>query len=337
MSEQFSTDLVPVSDRLDAWYHNAREICGDCRFFFPKPYPFHGSISRRRVAAIDLTQFSSSPLAFAKFPMVAANAADRGCVVITQLEGSRSYSQLGAMTLLNPGDTTLIDPGSPWSSECRGRCTRLYMRFPRWMVQNRLRLRSLPLLPRISGESGLGATLFRLATSLYDEAGVLTLDEGAAAVEAYLGILSGCIGSFDSAREIDHREETWARIRKAIESRLGDPSLTPRDIAAALGISTRHLHRLFSGADLTVAEWVRCRRLQRCRADLANPRLRDRTITEIALFWGFSDSSHFSRCFKSEFGVSARAFRKRLVGNPESGHLRARVPNALASGRGRYI
>jgi AraC-like DNA-binding protein len=181
----------------------------------------------------------------------------------------------------------------------------------------------------------LGATLSRLATSLYEESGVLTVEEGAAAVEAYLGILSGCIGSSDSARQgVGRREELWARIQRAIESRLGDPNLSPGDIAASLGVSTRHLHRLFSGADLTVGEWIRCRRLQRCRADLASPRLRDRTITEIALFWGFSDSSHFSRCFKSEFGLSARAFRKRVVNDPESGRLRAQVSNVLVSGGG---
>lgn len=50
MLGSFSTDLVPVSDRLEAWRWNAKQICGDCRFQFPKRFAFHGSIEARRVA-----------------------------------------------------------------------------------------------------------------------------------------------------------------------------------------------------------------------------------------------------------------------------------------------
>src|SRR4029077_19054695 len=77
----------------------------------------------------------------------------------------------------------------------------------------------------------------------------------------------------------------------------------------AAGISVRHLHRLFAAKSCTVAEWIRGRRLERCRTDLSDPHLRDRNITDIALGWGFSDSAHFSHSFKQEFGVSPREFR----------------------------
>jgi len=45
--------------------------------------------------------------------------------------------------------------------------------------------------------------------------------------------------------------------------------------------------------------------------ELCDPRSAERNITEIAFFWGFSDSSHFSRSFKQQFGVSPRTFRLR--------------------------
>jgi AraC-like DNA-binding protein len=41
--------------------------------------------------------------------------------------------------------------------------------------------------------------------------------------------------------------------------------------------------------------------------------MRDRTITEIAFLWGFSDSAHFSHSFRKEFGTSPRAFRSRAL------------------------
>lgn len=95
MSESFSTDSVPVSDRLEAWLYNAKPICGDCRFHFPWRLPFHGSIERRTLAWLTLTRFASTPVSFAKFPIVAGNFEDRGCIVITQLEGVRQYCQSG--------------------------------------------------------------------------------------------------------------------------------------------------------------------------------------------------------------------------------------------------
>jgi AraC-like DNA-binding protein len=74
----------------------------------------------------------------------------------------------------------------------------------------------------------------------------------------------------------------------------------------------RHLHRIFAAKGCTVTEWIRERRLERCRADLADPRLRERNITDIAFFWGFSDSAHFSHRFRQEFGVSPREFRAKV-------------------------
>jgi hypothetical protein len=79
MSLSFSTDLIRASDRLEAWRYNAKQVCGDCRFQFPKIYAFHGQIERRKVAGLELTRFSSSPLSFSKFPAVSLRSDDRCC------------------------------------------------------------------------------------------------------------------------------------------------------------------------------------------------------------------------------------------------------------------
>jgi AraC-like DNA-binding protein len=85
----------------------------------------------------------------------------------------------------------------------------------------------------------------------------------------------------------------------------------PARIAAAHGLSVRHVHRLFHESGDTVAAAIRRGRLDRCRADLEDPSQRARSVTEIALRWGFNDSAHFSRAFKARFGLSPRAARKR--------------------------
>jgi AraC family transcriptional regulator, positive regulator of tynA and feaB len=330
-SQSFSTDLVPISDRLDAWLHNARQICGDCRFQFPKRHLFHGSIGRRALAGVELTRFASSPVSFAKFPIADATSENRACIVITQLEGVRRYCQNGRVSILRPWDSTLVDSGQPWSSECVGRCARLYLRLPRWLVQDRLRMNSLPILPRIEGTAGLGATLSRLATSLYEEADRLTLQEGRAAVEAYLQILSGCLSHPDAGPSLQiHQAELFARIDHFIDEHLAEPTLDPAEIAFAARVSVRHLHRLFVTKGRTVAESIRERRLERCRTDLADHRLYGKSITEIAFDWGFSDSAHFSRCFKKQFGISPRAFRSNPWTTPWIGEPSDSENNLLA-------
>ncbi|MBZ5550434.1 MAG: transcriptional regulator FeaR [Acidobacteriia bacterium] len=306
MSQLFSTDTLPVSDRIDAWQWNAQQICGDCRIRLPKS-SFYGAIEIRHVGGLRLTRFSSSPLSFWKWPSETANPDNRFCIVITQLAGIRRYVQNGSSVLLNPGDTTLIDSGRPWSSSCGTGCARVYLRVPRWMMENRLRLREIPIAQRISGTGGLGATLSRLSQSLYAEAERLKEDEAAAALDAYFQILSACLGRAESGEQ--RRPELRSRIQRLIEDRLSDPGLKPAEIAAAADISVRHLHRLFSNAGSTLGDCIRARRLEQCRNDLANPRLRSKTITEIAFNWGFSDSAHFSRCFRNQFGICPRTFR----------------------------
>src|SRR5215471_2114663 len=91
----FSTDCIPAPDRQEAWLWNAKQICGDCNFRFPRKLPFHGTISRRRLADLEMTLFASTAVAFNKYPLAGANPDARACIVITQLQGLRRYCQNG--------------------------------------------------------------------------------------------------------------------------------------------------------------------------------------------------------------------------------------------------
>jgi AraC family transcriptional regulator, positive regulator of tynA and feaB len=314
VSELFSTDLVPAADRLDAWLLKAKQICGDCRFQFPSPPAFSGRIERRTVAGLELTQFSSTPLSFAKFPVVSASSPDRSCIVITQLEGVRRYYQEGTRCVLRPGDTTLLDSGRPWSSDCGGRCSRLYLRVPIWLMQDRLHLSTLPALPRISLATAMGATLFRLLTSLFQEGEAFTAEEAESALDAYLEVLASHLEGANLARPAPSPQNRLSQLIEGfIQDNLADPTLGPGAIAEAVGISVRHLHRVFSTRGRRVSDWIREQRLERCSADFVDRRFSGKSITEIAFSWGFSDSAHFSRCFKLRFGVSPREFRLRVA------------------------
>lgn len=306
MSQLFSTQLLAPSDRIDAWQWNAQQICGDCRIRLPKS-SFQGSIEIRHVGGLPLTRFASSPLSFWKGHFDAANSENRSCIVITQIAGFRRYLQNGAEVLLRPGDSTLIDSSRPWSSSCITDCVRLYLRVPRWMMENRLRTRDIPIAQRICGATGTGASLSRLSQSLYNEAKWMMEEQGATALDTYFEILAACIHSDDIP--VPSGSKLGGRILQFIDAHLSEPTLGPVEVASAMGISVRHLHRVFSVTGSTLGDYIRSLRLERCRKDLANPNFYEKTITEIAFSRGFSDAAHFSHSFRTRFGVSPRTFR----------------------------
>jgi AraC-like DNA-binding protein len=85
-------------------------------------------------------------------------------------------------------------------------------------------------------------------------------------------------------------------------------------IAAALHTSVSTLHRAFAGEPCSIAEWIWAQRLDAVRADLCDPALHHRTISDLAFSWGFVDASHFSRAFKARFGCTARDVRLAQAG-----------------------
>jgi AraC-like DNA-binding protein len=173
-------------------------------------------------------------------------------------------------------------------------------------------MREIPVAQGIRGTAGMGAALSRLSQSLYNEAEWMKEDESADALDGYLELLAACIGRRQTP--LYSGPALRERIHRVIEANISEPTLGPRKVASAVGISVRHLHRLFSiSGGTTLGDYIRVRRLEQCRRDLANPRLREKKITEIAFFWGFSDSAHFSHSFRKQFGVSPRVFREQSM------------------------
>lgn len=93
-----------------------------------------------------------------------------------------------------------------------------------------------------------------------------------------------------------------------IERALHDPSLSPENLATANDISLRQLQKVFADRGLKVAEWIRRRRLDRCRELLEEPT--QASPHEVALRAGFDDPTNFGRAFRRRYGVSPREYRR---------------------------
>ncbi|MFE9438863.1 helix-turn-helix domain-containing protein [Streptomyces sp. NPDC006602] len=92
-----------------------------------------------------------------------------------------------------------------------------------------------------------------------------------------------------------------------VDSRLTDPELSPSALARELNVSVRTLHRAFAAAEESVSAYIRRRRLEHARLELASPFGRP-GISELAARWRFADSSHFVRAFKKQYGQTPTQF-----------------------------
>ena len=91
---------------------------------------------------------------------------------------------------------------------------------------------------------------------------------------------------------------------------LADPELTAEKAAGALKMSERSLHLLFEPSGASFAQYVLRRRLEECRAALANP-MGGRSVIDIALGWGFNSLPTFYRTFRKTFGAAPGELRDR--------------------------
>ena len=107
----------------------------------------------------------------------------------------------------------------------------------------------------------------------------------------------------------NRRIALFHRLCQTVEAELGDPDLNVQKIAKLQGISTRTLQKLFSLAGRRFSQYIRMRRLERCRGDLASPLYMHLSISEICFRWGFNDAAHFSRTFRQAYDMSPREWR----------------------------
>lgn len=100
-------------------------------------------------------------------------------------------------------------------------------------------------------------------------------------------------------------------IKKQALLRLSDPDLKPEQLAQENRISIRYFYALFQNSGESFHKWLNTERLKKAQYLLMNQP--HNTVLHIALQCGFSNQSHFSQCFKREFGVSPSSVRPKVI------------------------
>ena len=97
----------------------------------------------------------------------------------------------------------------------------------------------------------------------------------------------------------------------------GDEAPSVAGLAARLGVSDRHLRRVFeSELGVTPLAWLQTRRLLAAKQLLADTRL---PVAQVALAAGFASLRRFNAAFAAHYGLSPTALRRQGASGPQDG------------------
>ena len=303
---QVSTDSVPIGQKADFWIDLvcAHLVEVDCASIVD-PGAFHGRIAKFDLPEIEVAQIHSTGQVVRRTPRILGQSNRDVLLVNIQRKGNSRIRQSNREAFLEEGDMAIYSSERPYELAFESAFNQTVLMIPRKSV------------PTPSGflKGGTAVTIRRTSPS----ATLLAhLADAACQADASNPPLQRALqetifqGVLSAAREIvgdelardDLPRYHLARARQYALANLHDHQLDATRIAAAVGISRTHLHRLMRDETQTLIQWVWEKRLLRCQVQLLAVEGRRRSIAEIAFQNGFIDMSHFSRAYRRRFGCS---------------------------------
>jgi AraC-like DNA-binding protein len=276
-----------------------------------------GFISIRELGGVRIARFGGSPVAAAR-TSAHIDLSDQGHYLLAlHVHGIARARQLGRQITLRPGDLALLDSSHPYTIEFANTnpFEHVAYRIPKARLDARSDQIERALAVRLPAGSDAGRLASPYLSTLAAPSWRTPNANATPLLETGLDLL---VNALLLAAGLDlpptgRRAGMLHQLKLHARSRLGDPSLSPAGVAAAHYLSTRQLHRLFAHEGMTFGAWVREERLRGCHRDLADPRLREVPIAELAARWGFRSAAHFTRAFSARYGVGPRDLRRAAV------------------------
>ena len=260
---------------------------------------------------------------------------DGAMLVVLHLEGKALLQNDQQAHALAVGDFAIFPAGVDFDLVCDGSFRQVWLRLPSIAFSRRmLPPQAFRVLP-IAGDSGLGHVLSQLLRSVSDSLQELDDDELSAIEIAISDLIVATLNQrSDTGGTSSSQAAILHRICQFIETRLGDSNLSLAEVAKAQRVSPRYLQKLFESANGNFTRYIRERRLERCRGELAKPDDDSTSVSSIAFRWGFTDAAHFSRVFRDKYGMSPRDYRlniRKIENSAVEAQHRGRPPRASES------
>ncbi|WP_167666949.1 AraC-like ligand-binding domain-containing protein [Micromonospora narathiwatensis] len=317
------TAWLPPAERFDFWQDLVARESAAARISSAHADDFTASARAVDLGVVRLGTWRYPSLELARTPRMIRSSDPELYQLALPLSGHGVVYQQRRSGPLDPSGFTLVDTVRPHGSR---HSPRPATAAPLETLTVLLPHQALPLPARrvealladvIPADRGMGGLLADFLRRIVTHPEQYATDDAPQLGRIALDLISGTLARrLDVERELPAEVQDAglrARVEAFVRRHLADPDLTPATVAAAHHMSLRSLHRLFAGTGtgITVTAMIRTERLAGCFRDLIDPRRRHQAIHQVAARWGFRDRAHFSRAFRSAYGLSPREHRER--------------------------
>jgi AraC-like DNA-binding protein len=305
--------LVSSSYDFDAWCEvlSANDI--PMQIECASREKFHAEMRTRNLGGINFFDIRADAHRAVRTAALLTTDDTRVYGVTLQIEGTSSITQDGQTSILQPGDFALYDSTREFERDFPEAYRCLIVRFPHAMMQLPSHTLSSVTATRFGANDGVGVVVSPFLTEMANNLSELSGWAGVRVAHALIDLVSSALAEKLTDAQIasaNPRAHAFVRVCEYIMQNLGDPTLSPDVIAHANFISTRQVHKIFHAERITVSQFIRDRRLEECRRQLADPADAHLTVGQIAAQWGIYDGAHFSRIFRNAYGMSPRDYRR---------------------------
>lgn len=311
---RFSTRGIAPASRVHLWeHHNARALIPlDIRTIDDSP--LRAREINVHLPNLSLAQVNGSPQIVERCESFIGENPRDAIAVYFATRGEQFFFHRGGNESLEPGQAIMYDTDLPFTRGFARGLEELVLTIPRAVYRELTgeeSLRAPVILPFGSGSDTAARSLAQLVRDTVAPRTDGSAPDTPVSPDAERSLL-------DLIRPlVVHRRagEGPCYVRAAkdyVERHLCDPELSAQQVAAAVGISPRHLARAFAGAGRTVREHIRERRLERAWELLTSPDADDLALGELAPRLGFSSHNYFSRAFREHFDVTPRGARQQF-------------------------
>ncbi|WP_455678401.1 AraC-like ligand-binding domain-containing protein [Streptomyces atroolivaceus] len=340
MSVVLTTASVPDQDKLAYWCDAVGRELVPMTVTPLSDRPFSGRIATDRLGCVRVSTMQADAKRISRTPELVARSPEALVAVGIQVSGSATLVQDGRRSDVSEGDLVVYDTARPYSFDYPERFSTHVFQLPhRALGVTDAGIRQAAGTVIGPGD-GFGAVLRPFLSTLAGSAHSYSGAVGDKLADSVIDLVATLVA--EGTRRVPvhtdtSRSDLVRRVRTHIDRRLGDPALSPEAVAKAHHISVRYLHRLFEGEGITIGRLIQQRRLEECARELARRGRTVPTVSAVAQRWGFVSPAHFSRAFRTAYGLSPREWRSLRTsaegsGAPGPDILPAVAPPAVAHG-----
>jgi AraC-like DNA-binding protein len=296
------TSSVPARNRVSFWTESVSEafVSLDCRADAGRE-DIEGELSVQSLGSLGVATVRATAQSVHRTPASIAASAEDFYLVGVQTAGSCIVTQAGRSAVIENGAFALYDTTRPYSLQLTDHFEQIVLRMPRQGLDRHLPGAEGLTALAVNADPGAAQILVNTVKMLAADIGFLTPSAALSVSHGMEHLIVAGLGGLSSRLPQNDGPSRRKLVQRYILDNLRDDSLSIATIAEQLHLSPSSVHRAFALYGQTVMGWVWQQRLEGIRQELLSGSHKG-TLTELSRSWGFSDSAHFSRAFRRQFG-----------------------------------